>query len=402
MTGRVLRLAPLALGLALLAPGGAAAQESVFNLGTFGLPSSGEAMRARALGGAGLGLGRETFGLENPAQIAGFRRAGLYLSILGTRTEVEDPFDSGDIEDVYFPVGQVVIPAWGGLVLGLGYRQHLDFDARLESTVEVVGDTVPVPIVLDADGTVAALSPTLAYAFDERTTAGVSVDLYLGSREVIRTVEAGDVDVGAIRVGDSLTRDFRGVGATFGVERAIGERFTVSAAYRLVPTLDSEITEASSAEALEGIDAEFDLPNELVLGATARFSERLLATVAWRSASWSEFAGPGIEPDRVADAFELGGGIEWSPRSRTALLLGPGTPLRLGIRYRELPLEIDGETVTEWAAAVGYGLGFGDRSRIDAVLEAGRRGSLDDHGLSETFVRLGVGVAVFEEWQRID
>jgi hypothetical protein len=34
------------------------------------------------------------------------------------------------------------------------------------------------------------------------------------------------------------------------------------------------------------------------------------------------------------------------------------------------------------------------------VLEYGRRGSLADHGLEESFLRLGVGFRTFEQWRR--
>ena len=40
------------------------------------------------------------------------------------------------------------------------------------------------------------------------------------------------------------------------------------------------------------------------------------------------------------------------------------------------------------------------RSGVDVVLEYGQRGSLDDHGLEESFLRLGVGFRTFEQWRR--
>nr|MBA3585136.1 hypothetical protein [Gemmatimonadota bacterium] len=46
----------------------------------------------------------------------------------------------------------------------------------------------------------------------------------------------------------------------------------------------------------------------------------------------------------------------------------------------------------------GYGRAFGARSRLDLVLEYGRRGAVDANGLSERFLRVGVGVGVFEDW----
>jgi hypothetical protein len=83
------------------------------------------------------------------------------------------------------------------------------------------------------------------------------------------------------------------------------------------------------------------------------------------------------------------------------VIFGEETPLRLGLRWRRLPLRVDGEPVDEWVASAGYGRGFfAGWSRIDLVLEAGRRGDVELHGVSERFMRLGVGLSAFEQWRR--
>lgn len=378
----------------------AAAQESVFNLGGFGIPGGAESVRARGLGGAGLGLGLDVFSLENPAAMAGFTRAGLYLSISGQRGSVEDASDSADLEDVWFPMGQFAIPAWNRFVLGAGYYQFLDFDAALESTVDLEGE--PVPVGLETEGAVAVVAPTVARPLDPQTGVGVSVDFYMGSRETVRTIDVRDVESTAIATADTTTRDFRGLGVTVGIERRLGERARVAAAYRVRPTLESDLARGPGAADGDDGASEFDLPDEFIAGAAVALSSRILAAASVRYAGWEGLDGPTVDPDRLADALEVGGGIEWRPGERTAWLLGPEAPLRAGFRWRRLPLRLEGEPVTEWTASLGYGRGFGNRNRFDLVLETGRRGDLDAHGIAERFVRIGVGVAIFERWQRID
>jgi len=245
------------------------------------------------------------------------------------------------------------------------------------------------------------LSPAAAYSFGAATQVGVSADFYLGSREIVRVVDLQDLSPGALAASDSLTRDFGGVGFTIGVERAIGPRVRLSAAYRHRPTIESEVTQAPD-DALEGVRSEFDLPSEVILGAAWQPSQGLVATAGYRRSSWSSFDPAGVENVGFGDAVEVGGGIEYASAVDRAMVLGPQAPLRLGYRWRRLPLEIEGEPVREWVASLGYGrtLGATGRSGVDVVLEYGHRGSLDDHGLEESFVRLGVGFRTFEQWRR--
>jgi hypothetical protein len=391
----LLVLATLALGL----PGVARAQESVFNLPAFAVPEDGGTMRTRALGGAGSGVGGDVFSLANPAPIGRFRRAGLYLSLLGTDVTVDGEGASGDFNDVMFPMAQIVVPAWSGSVFALGYYQFADFDTDLEATIEFEGDTLPVE--LESTGGVSVLAPAVAYSFDAATQVGASLDFYLGSREIIRVVNLQNLSPGSLSASDSLSRDFRGVGFTVGIERALGSRLRLSAAYRYRPTVESEITRAPD-EDLEGGSSDFELPSELIVGASWQATRWLVATAGLHGASWSSFQPEGLENVSFGDALEVGGGVEFTPAVSHALLLGPQAPLRLGYRWRRLPLEIDDEPVTEWTASLGYGrtLGPAGRSGVDVVLEYGRRGSLADHGLEESFLRLGVGFRTFEQWRR--
>lgn len=378
-------------------PGAALAQESVFNLTGFGTPGSGESMAARGTGGAETALEGEIFSLDNPARMARFDRAGLYLSLLGQRTEAESATATGEFDDVVFPTGQIVFPAWGGLVLGIGYAQVLDFDARVESVVEFEGDTLDVD--LESEGALSILAPGAAWRASERTSVGVTLDIYLGSREVARGVRLQES--GALATSDTLARDFRGAGLALGVEQRIGSRAQVAAAWRFRPSVESEITR-STGEGIVGRRTEFSLPDELLLEAAGRLPGSLVAGAAVRWSGWSDAEGEGMDPGGTEDLLDLGGGLEWRPESRTAFLFGPAAPLRLGARWRRLPSVVEDEPVTEWSLAFGHGRSFGTRSRFDAVVEYGQRGALEDHGVVERFVRVGLGVSAFEQWERID
>lgn len=384
---------------ALLVPAAAHSQESVFNLPAFAVPEEGWTIRTRAMGGAGSGLTGDVFSLASPAPLGRFQRAGLYLSLLGQNVTVDGEDASGDFTDVMFPMAQIVVPAWGGSVVGLGYYQFVDFDTDLEATVDFEGDSLPVE--LESKGGVSVVAPAFAYSVDAATQVGVSLDFYLGSREIVRVVDLQDLSSGSLAASDSVSRDFRGVGFTIGVERALGSRVRLSAAYRHRPTIESEITQAPDDE-LEGTASDFDLPGEWIVGASWQASRGLVAAAGFRHASWSTFRPEGVENVGFGDALEIGGGVEYASVEPRAYLLGPQAPVRLGYRWRQFPLEIDGEAVTEWTASLGYGrtLGTAGRSGVDVVLEYGRRGSVEAHGLEESFLRFGVGFRTFEQWRR--
>ena len=108
MSGRLSR--PAAVAALLVAASGAGwpalGQESVFNLPLPGLPTTGESVRSRGMGGVSGGLTGEVFSLDNPAWLADFERAGLYLSLLGQRTTAEDQETTGEFEDVVRAVAE--------------------------------------------------------------------------------------------------------------------------------------------------------------------------------------------------------------------------------------------------------------------------------------------------------
>lgn len=397
MTIKAMKIGSLAALMAILAPSvDAGAQESVFNVPAFGVPSTGESVRTRALGGAGLGLPSVNFSLENPAQTLQFTRAGIFLSIYGQDTKIEGPEASGSFDDVVFPVGQLVFPS-RRMSFFFGYYQFVDFDASLESSTEFEGDTLPV--TFDSEGGLSVFAPGVGYRMDPSTHIGLSLDIYQGSREVIRRIVLDDLAGNPLAVADSLSRDFRGLGVTLGAEREVGLDNWISIAYRFRPTVSSRVTVAPG-DSLIGFQSDFKLPNELILGGAATMTPEVTVSGVFRYAGWSGFEGDDLIAESYGNSFELGGGVEWAPRVKRAFILGPTSPLRGGFRWRRLPLKLEDESVTEWAGSVGWGIGLGPRSQIDLAFEFGRRGSLEANRLTERFLRFGVGLSVFEQWRR--
>src|SRR5690606_5836715 len=102
------------------------------------------------------------------------------------------------------------------------------------------------------------------------------------------------------------------------------------------------------------------------------------------------------DPDAAADAWEVGGGLEWTGTRA----LGRPFPIRLGGHYGKLPFRVQGAVPSEWAVAFGVGSRlagdeFGPRALFDATIERGGRGDAAVTGLTESFWRFTLSLLLF-------
>src|SRR5690606_1596176 len=89
----------------------------------------------------------------------------------------------------------------------------------------------------------------------------------------------------------------------------------------------------------------------LAAGASGRLAPGLVAVLGGRWAGWSSAAAAFSDADAAADAWEVGGGLEWTGTRA----LGRPFPIRLGGHYGKLPFRVQGAVPSEWAVAFGVG-----------------------------------------------
>jgi long-subunit fatty acid transport protein len=404
--GRARRRRAIPLAAWLVAAGAAApqflaAQESVFGALGFGLPEDGLSVRSRGMGNAGSALPGIQFSFRNPAALAVFDRSGISLGgVLQTRRPEDANGDSRQ-NDGEVPFAQLAFPLGHGLVLGGGYYRYLDFDGFVDTFTAFQGESLATR--LRSDGGVSVLSPQLAFRINRFVRVGAGADFYTGSRELRRLIEI-DPALG-VPTTDSLSFSFSGTGFTVGTQIAPTRRLIVAAGYRSPATLGGDLDfapgfdrEEASSDTASNRDIDVDLPATIVGSVSYRFGRDLVVAGEVESASWSDFAIDDRPDPAYRDALGVGLGIEYALPSRL-WLLPEGSLLRAGARTRELPRRFAGNTVRERAASLGVGrvIGIGATS-MDLALEVGKRGSLDENGLEEAFLRFDLSFSAFEKW----
>jgi len=101
------------------------------------------------------------------------------------------------------------------------------------------------------------------------------------------------------------------------------------------------------------------------------------STATWRS--WSRAQTDLVVPTQAFDTWDLASGIELHDHDAG----GRGLPLRVGVRYRQLPFSNVATQPTELLFAAGTGLVFAQRrAELDFSLEHVQRagGGADEHG----------------------
>ena len=377
--------------LALIVLPAAAGAQSLFSTRGLGVPLEPVDARARALGGIGVGLLGWTGSMVNPAEAAGVYRRGVTAAIQSSRRSVEFEGESDVVGGTRFPVMRAVLPFGERVGVAIGYGGFLDqaWAVRSESVVPIGDREIRAVDQVESSGGVAQGRLDVAYLVTPTLAVGIGAGLYTGRLE--RVVSRS--------FPDSVVIDgFR----TTAAWNYSGPAVSAGAWWQPLPILrlGASVTWAGElrAEPEEGTTQEVrvDLPLQVAAGASGQLAPGLLAVAGARWAGWSSVADGFGDPDVAADTWEVGGGLEW----RGARALGRPFPLRLGARYAKLPFRVQGATPSEWALALGLGSvlardDLGPRAVVDAAIERGRRGDAAATGLTESFWRLTLSMALF-------
>ena len=404
MTRRTRALVLALLVFLVAGVGDEARANSVFSVGGLGEPSLEEGARLRALGGAGVAEhGERTHSFVNPASMAEAKHLLIEGTILPSYRRIESVnFGTETAHETAIPSLRALVRLPVDLVLAgsylVGTNAHFDLlreeTAGTPSTVRIEGrggiDLIRISLARKA-------TPSLRFGVDYEIIAGSyreewSRDFADTALVTARdTLETSYKRHGRWRIGAQLTRGPVTVGGVYETARRLPLTFTQRTAGTVV------VDEGTSIR----------IPSGFAAGFSAAFAERFRVVGQYRRANWEAEA---IESDvvdfRAQERFSFG--LE---RGRP---LDPGgrffgrLPVRVGatvLRWPDLlPVagasSVSGGTagITEVAFSVGTSLESRDRGgAIDLSLEAGSRGSKDDHNLAEKFLRLAISLQVSDD-----
>jgi len=397
----LLASACLLLGLGL---GVDARANSVYSLGGLGEPSLAEGARLRALGGAGVAEhGDRTHSFVNPASIAEAQHLLIEGTIIPTYRRVEsENFGSETGHETAVPSLRALVRLPADLVIAgsylVGTNAHFDL-LRDENT------GTPSTVRIEGRGGLDLIRVSLARKATRSLRLGVDYEIVAGSYHEEWSRDFADTALATAR--DTLETSFSKHGRwRIGGQYSRG-RVSVGGVLETARRLPLTMTQRTAGTLVERRGVSLTIPTGFVAGFSAGFSDRMRVVGQYGRANWDRGSlASDLVDFRAEERYSFG--IE---RGR-ALDAGGGIlnrlPVRVGaslLRWPDL-LPVSGATsvaggtaeVTERALSIGTGFQSHDKGgAIDLSLEVGSRGSKEDFGLSERFVRFAISLQVSDD-----
>jgi hypothetical protein len=333
----------------------------VLGLGIPGRPAS---IRARALG-SGLDAVDAT-GAVNPAATALQQRLAVsgYVVTSGRRYEA-GTVNRGDLRDTRFPFVLIAGPIPGAPVaFALSYAAYTDrsYDLTSSDTVTLRGTPVTATDRIRSDGGLVDVRGAIGWNVTTRLQLGLGVHLISGSTRESRSRQFDDPNYGPVSQRGDVSYSGWGV--------SVGALLTPASWLRLGVSGRRDSRVEVTGPLLPVVETQ--LPTTLTAGFTVAplRSLRWSTSISWRSWSDARDDIPDSFNLSVFDTWEFGSGVE---------LGGPDIgvsriPLRVGVRYAQLPFSPTADQPTEVNISVGSGLAFaGNRAMFEFSVERVRR-----------------------------
>ncbi len=379
--------------------GGAAKGQSVYGLNFLGEHNFRGSARYRSLAFSAIAVPDSNHAITlNTASIADLARMTFsVVEVLGMSRARSDE-DISDQNRFHLPEVMIAVPLRKGLVFGVGYRTRFLGRADFSYPRSVPGAPIAYEVYKHRSSLFTA-PIALAWKVKEWINIGCELQIERGS---IRDYADVTFDEGNFeQVGSTRSRGFSATSWSAAVLiRPIG-RFYIGALWDGNVEYDVEESwEYSRAELDSTALWEFSLPVAYGLGFAVGLSERWWVTSQFWKREAPDPTGFQHLEGSLDSEYLIAFGIE---RRR----VGEGgffsrLPLRLGFYENRWHVEFpQGEPVH--ARFITMGTGFqlpGGPGRLDLSVEVGQIGSVDNNGLDERMVRIGVGLSASEPWTR--
>jgi hypothetical protein len=358
--------------LGLVSPASALAQNSIYGVAGIGFPEEPIGVHARSLGGGNAAF--DALSAVNPGAVADFGRLAASMTMSeGFRSYAAGDTSVSGLRETRFPFG-IMGGTIGGtpLSFAVSYATYAErtFDVRTTGTEVLRGDTLSISDKVASNGAVTDVRGALALRPLSFLKLGAAIHLLGGSSRL--DVQRTFSDSAYLPYGESSHLIFSGVGVSAGMILRPLPAVELAGAARVNGGLTSQLASQNLGSV--------QLPVSLTGGLRLMIPR---AGVSWSStATWSSWSR--AQPDLVAptgafDTWDLSSGLEVHDHDAG----GRGLPLRVGVRYRQLPFSNVSTQPTELAFAAGSGLVLAHgRAEIDFSLEHVRRsgGGADEHG----------------------
>jgi hypothetical protein len=383
---------------------GQAHANSVYSVGGLGEPSLVEGARLRALGGAGVAEhGERTHSFVNPASIAEAEHLLIEGTILPSYRRLDSVnFGKETGHETAIPSLRALIRLPTDLVLAGSYLvgTNAHFDILREETAGT-----PSTLRIEGRGGLDLIRVSLARKATPGLRLGVDYEIIAGSFREEWSRDFADTALATAR--DTLETSYSRYGRwRIGAQYSRG-RVSVGGVYETARRLPLTITQRTAGTVVQREGESLTIPSGFTLGFSTGLTERLRLVGQYGRANWDRASlASDLVDFRAEERYSFGVERQRSPEANAALL--NRLPIRVGatlLRWPDL-LPVSGATsiaggtaeINEVAFSIGTGLQSRDKGgAIDLSLEAGSRGSKDDFGVSERFVRFAVSLQVSDD-----
>jgi hypothetical protein len=301
----------------------------------------------------------------NPAVVAAFSQLTVGAASGTTfRNYTAANIDVSGLQETRFPFTYI----GGGIGRSL-FSYHVSISTYTErtfrlataDTVLVAGSMIPVSDTVLSDGGIVDVRGAIGWKTSTSVNFGVGFHMLAGSSRISATRSFDGGDLRTFRDDDNLS--FSGSGVSAGVVWRVFPTIHLALAGRLNSALTSRLGDGASQS--------ITMPRSLAGGFSVTFTPaiRWMTTARWRSWSRSDddLASTG---SRAFDTWEAGSGMELGGGEGAAGRF----PLRIGVRYAQLPFSHNDEQPIEWNVSVGTSVPIAsNRAAIDVAVERFRR-----------------------------
>ncbi len=403
--------------------GGAVAQNSIdspysrFGLGM--LESNSVNAQLRAMGGIGNAVGSQRIvNSANPATYAAFDSlsflfdAGLSLSTVGYRTTTQT--ESGNYANLAYFAAGFPVTAWWKSAVGLQPFSHISYEVNAKSTTNEGLDYIRS---YSGEGGLNKLYFGNAFALVKNVSIGVNASYVFGRNTTSSLVYFTDslsmantkvdsrmmvsdfiIDYGALyslRFQNDMALHF-GLIYSHSTNLAVkGEQLVVSRFGGIgdnIPQLiDTIFYDKKQKETIQ-------LPPKFGFGLSLEKPDSWLVGLDFNWQNWEAYPMP-TSVDSLGKSWNLSVGGQFTPSHTSISGYWKRVTYRMGAQYNQTYLQLNGHQITDFGISFGVSLPMPrSLTTLDLSLEVGRRGTMADNLIRETYANLTVGIAIYERW----
>ncbi len=385
--------------VSMLAAGTATAQ-SIFGLNFIGEHRFRGNARQRALAFSTIAVGDSSGAItSNTASLADLGEVTFSIFEVMGLSQIRTAEESADQNRFQLPSVMVAVPLREGLVFGVGYRTR--FEGRGDFSYRRTLTDAPDPLdVYKLTSSLFTAPLSLSWRVIDRVRVAGELQVERGSiKDDVTVYFPGEEGFGSVR--SRRNRSFAGTSWGGSILVNVLPRLSIGATFddRVTYTVTEDVS--FSRDDLDSTAAwEFELPSAYGFGAAVGITERWWISSSFWMREAPEPAGFRQLERSLQDERLVAFGLERRRSAEGGFL--SRIPLRFGYYEDDWHLEFppgNGVKARFFTFGTGLSLPNGPGS-IDISLEFGQIGSLDDNGVDERVMRVGIGLNVSEPWSR--